>query len=132
MKDPVDLRKLYLCGFAALVVGVTVILLLFSGAPQIDAGDTFYNNGVLKTPLIYGNDEPLDVWIQYDVTKSGDMLSYDKYYPVQSYTLTLNKGVTVSEMPVYLSPGKYKIFIYILDRTENHRRITGFIKYVEV
>lgn len=132
MKDPVSMRKLYLGGAALLIVGVIVILLIFSGAPQIEAKDPVYENGVMKTVFTYGGTEPIDVWIQYEIFKEDGLFSSEEATPMQSFIATFSKGDTLSEMPVELDSGKYKIFIYILERNEPNKRITGFIKYLDV
>lgn len=132
MKDPVSMRNLYFGGAAVLIVGIIVILLVFSGAPQIEAKDPVYEKGMLKTVFTYGNEEPLDVWIQYEIFKEDGMFSSAKISPMQSVTATFKKGGTLSELPVKLDAGKYKIFIYILERKDSNKRITGFIKYADV
>lgn len=133
MKDTVSMRKLYLGGFVILIVGIIIILLVFSGAPQIEADDPIYSNGLMTTVFNYNSDEPLTAWIQYEVFKEDGLFSSVPAAPMQSFIADFRKDqITVSNMPVILSPGKYKIFIYILEKDEPHKRITGFIKYAEV
>ncbi|MDO5844121.1 MAG: hypothetical protein Q4Q53_03110 [Methanocorpusculum sp.] len=133
MKDPVSMRNLYLGGFLLLIAGIIVILLVFSATPQIEAKEPVYSNGILTTEFTYSGDQPLTAWIQYEVFKEDGLFSSTSAAPMQSFIADFGKGqTTISKMPVILNSGKYKIFIYILEKEEPHKRITGFIKYVDV
>lgn len=45
---------------------------------------------------------------------------------------TLIQGDSVTELQIDLSPGEYKVFIYVLERDEGTKRITGFIQNIQI
>lgn len=132
-RDPVNVRNIFIGGLVILLLGLGVILLIFSGGAPIDIDTPVYDSGVLKTTFSYGGDSPRDVWVQYSIFRQTNLLTSTEIGEPQSFALTFTKGNTLSECPVLLQPGEYKIFIYVLPREEgNHGRIAGFIRNIEV
>lgn len=131
MRDQIDFKHIYAGGILLLAVGIVIILIAYSFAPAIDSQNPVYDNEELITEFTYSG-EPLDVWVQYNILRENNMFSYEKVSePIFSH-ITLSKGAVKSVIPITLEPGKYKIFMYVLENESPNKRISGFIKYLEI
>ncbi|MBR4987441.1 MAG: hypothetical protein IKY81_02105 [Methanocorpusculum sp.] len=131
-RDPVNPRTILIGGLAVLLAGLIIILLLFSGGGGINADTPVYDDGVLKTTISYSDDELQDVWVQYNIFRQDGLFSSTQIGSTFSFAETLTKGNTLSECPVTLEAGEYKIFIYISTYTENPKRLAGYIKTIQI
>lgn len=127
-----DLKKLYIGGAVLLIIGIAVILILFSGSAHTEIKSLTYNDDNLTAVYTYDGDDPHKVWIQYKVLRVNNIFSTTEVIPMTSCIDTLVKGENVSSIPAKLSPGEYKIFIYIVDFEDMTNRLAGFIRYLEV
>ena len=127
-----DLRKLYLGGLILLIIGIAVILIIFSGGAHIDAKSSVYDNGVLTTTFSYDADEPHKVWVQYRILRVNSPFSTTEVLGLTSFVETFTKGDNYSRVEKRLDPGEYKIFIYVVDFEDMNKRLAGFIRYIEV
>lgn len=131
-RDPVNPRTILIGGLAVLLAGLIIILFLFSGGSGIDADTPVYDDGVLKTTISSSGDKPQTVWIQYNIFRQDSMFTSTQIGDTFSFTETLRKGNTLSECPVELERGEYKIFIYISTYEENPKRLAGFIRTIQI
>ncbi len=131
-RDPISPRNLLIGGLIVLLAGLIIILLLFSGGAGINVDTPVYDDGVLKTTITYSGDTPQDVWVQYNIFKQNDILTSTQIGDTFSFVETLKKGNTLSELPLDLEPGEYKIFIYISTRDETPDRLAGFIRTIQI
>lgn len=130
-RDPIPTRKLIIGGLAILLVGLIVILVLFSGSSGIDVDTPIYDDGVLKTTVTYSGEDTRDVWIQYNIFRQDNILSSTKIGDTFTFYETLSKGNTLSSLPIDLTSGEYKIFIYFSTVEDNPKRIAAFIKTIK-
>lgn len=131
-RDPVNPRTILIGGLAVLLAGLIIILFLFSGGSGIDADTPVYDDGVLKTTISSSGDKPQTVWVQYNIFRQDSMFTSTQIGDTFSFTETLRKGNTLSECPVELERGEYKIFIYISTYEENPKRLAGFIRTIQI
>ncbi|HJJ41543.1 MAG TPA: hypothetical protein O0X63_05195 [Methanocorpusculum sp.] len=131
-RDPVNPRSVLIGGLVVLLAGLIIILLLFSGGAGVDADTPVYDDGVLKTTISYSGDEPQKVWVQYNIFRQDNLISSTQIGSTFSFVETLTNGNTLSECPVELDAGEYKIFIYISTYAENPKRLAGFIRTIQI
>lgn len=131
-RDPVNPRSILIGGLIVLLAGLIIILMLFSGGSGIDADTPVYDDGILKTTISYSGDDPLKVWVQYNIFRQNSVFSSTQIGGTFSFVETLEKGNTLSECPVELEPGEYKIFLYISTCAENPKRLAGFIRTIQI
>lgn len=131
-RDPVNPRNILIGGLVVLLAGLIIILLLFSGGSGIDADTPVYDDGVLKTTISYTGDDAKTVWVQYNIFRQDSIVSSTQIGDTFSFTETLRKGNTLSECPVELEKGEYKIFIYLSTYEENPKRLAGFIRTIQI
>lgn len=112
----------------AVVIGLIII---FTGVPSLTAGTSVYEDGVLTTPIHYAG-EAKDVWFLYNIFRQDTLLSSTQVCDSKSVLGTLVQGDSVTELQIDLSPGEYKVFIYVLERDEGTKRITGFIQNIQI
>ncbi|HJJ28248.1 MAG TPA: hypothetical protein O0X70_02525 [Methanocorpusculum sp.] len=130
--DSGDRKKIYIGGLIFLIIGIAVILIVFSGGAHIEVKSLSYENAEITTVFGYDSDEPRDVWIQYRVFKVNGPFSTTEIIENESQAATLVNGDNISRLKVALEPGEYKVFIYIIDYEDMKQRIAGFIRYVNV
>ncbi len=131
-RDPVNPRTLLIGGLTVLLAGLIIILILFSGGGGISADTPVYDDGVLKTTISYDKDTPQKVWVQYNIFRQNGIFSSTQIGKTFSFTETLRKGNILSECPVELEPGEYKIFLYISTYEDNAKRLAGFIHTIQI
>lgn len=125
--------KTIIIGFLILLlIGLVIIMILFAGGTSIDADDTVYIDGSLKTIVNYGDDTPQDYWVQYKIYREDGILSREQVGDLYSYIMTFRKGPNVTEYKIPLKKGDYQIFIYISTVEENPKRVTGFIRSITI
>ncbi|MCQ2376403.1 MAG: hypothetical protein MJ006_00155 [Methanocorpusculum sp.] len=125
--------RVLLIGFLLLMlIGLVIILILFSGGSSMGADDTVYIDGSLKTIVTYGEDTPQDYWVQYKIYREGGFLSREQIGELYSYIMTFKKGPNVTEYKIPLQKGDYQVFIYISTVEEHPKRVTGFIHPVTI
>ncbi|HJJ35928.1 MAG TPA: hypothetical protein O0X27_01990 [Methanocorpusculum sp.] len=119
-------------GFLILMlIGLVILMVLFAGGSSIDADESYYIDGKLKTIINYANDDQQTVWVQHTIYREDDLLTREKIGDTYSTQVKLLKGPNLVEYAVPLEPGVYKVFTYISTTDESPRRITGFISTVE-
>lgn len=121
-------NQLVIAAVICLVIGICLIL-AFVGGPSLTVGTSVYEDGVLKTPVHYDG-EPRDVWFQDNIFMQDSLLSSTQVCESQHVLGTLTKGDFDTELRIDLGPGEYKVFIYVLERDEGTKRITGFIQNI--
>ena len=131
-RDPINPRNVLIGGLVVLLAGLIIILFLFSGGSGVDADTPVYDDGILKTTISYTGDEPEKVWVQYNIFRQDGMFSSTQIGNTFSFVKTLTKGNTLSECPVELESGEYKIFIYISTFEENPKRLAGYIRTIQI
>ena len=131
-RDPINPRNVLIGGLVVLLAGLIIILFLFSGGSGVDADTPVYDDGILKTTISYTGDEPEKVWVQYNIFRQDGMFSSTQIGNTFSFVETLTKGITLSECPVELESGEYKIFIYISTFEENPKRLAGYIRTIQI
>ena len=131
-RDPINPRNVLIGGLVVLLAGLIIILILFSGGSGVDADTKVYYDGILKTTISYTGDEPEKVWVQYNIFHQDGMFSSTQIGNTFSFVETLTKGNTLSECPVELESGEYKIFIYISTFEENPKRLAGYIRTIQI
>ena len=120
-------------GFLILMfVGIIILMVLFAGGSSIDADESYYIDGKLKTIITYANDDHQTVWVQHTIYREYDLFTREKIGDTYSTKIELVKGPNLIEYAVALEPGVYKVFTYISTTDESPRRITGFISTVEI
>jgi hypothetical protein len=122
-------KTLLIIGGFVCIAAVIALILVFTGVNSITAGTSHYEGGVLKTPIHYDG-EQRDVWFQYNIFLQDTLLSSTQVCESESVIGTLTKGNSAAELEIDLPPGEYKVFIYVLERTEGTGRITGFIQNI--
>ncbi|HJJ47426.1 MAG TPA: hypothetical protein O0X39_00330 [Methanocorpusculum sp.] len=132
INDTVDRKKIYIGGAILLIIGIAVILIVFSGGAHIEAKSLTYNNGELAAVFGYDSDEPHKVWIQYRVFKVNGPFSTTEINGIDTQIATLQKGDTVSKFKLDLEPGEYKVFMYVIDFEDMKQRLAAFIRYINV
>lgn len=136
-KFPVSLSnpspRTLLIGFLILLlIGLVVIMILFAGGASMEADDTVYIDGTLKTIINYGEDTPQDYWVQYKIYHEDGILSREQIGDTYSYILTFKKGPNLTGYTVPLRKGNYQIFIYISTVEENPKRVTAFVHPITI
>ena len=131
-RDPINPRNVLIGGLVVLLAGLIIILFLFSGGSGVDADTPVYDDGILKTTISYTGDEPEKVWVQYNIFRQDGMFSSTQIGNTFSFVETLTNGNTLSECPVELESGEYKIFIYISTFEENPKRLAGYIRTIQI
>ncbi|MBE6506333.1 MAG: hypothetical protein E7Z72_00185 [Methanocorpusculum parvum] len=131
-RDPVNPRNILIGGLLVLLAGLIIILFLFSGGAGIDADTPVYDDGVLKTTISYSGDDSPDVWVQYNIFRQDGMFFSTQIGGTHSFKETLTKGNTLSECPVELEAGEYKIFLYISSYEDNPKRLAGYIRTIQI
>ena len=131
-RDPINPRNVLIGGLVVLLAGLIIILFLFSGGSGVDADTRVYDDGILKTTISYTGDEPEKVWVQYNIFRQDGMFSSTQIGNTFSFVETLTNGNTLSECPVELESGEYKIFIYISTFEENPKRLAGYIRTIQI
>lgn len=124
-------KTLLIAGIVVIVAAVICIVLVLAGGSSITADTPVYENGVLKTSIHYDGEQK-DVWFQYNIFRQDTLLSSTQVLDSLAVTGTLTKGDSVSELEINLEPGEYKVFIYVLERDEGTKRITGFIRNIVI
>lgn len=120
-------------GFLVLMfIGLVILMVLFAGGSTIEADESYYIDGKLKTIITYNADEPQKVWVQHTIYREDDLLTREKIGETYSTTVDLVKGPNLVEYAVALDPGVYKVFTYISTTDESPRRLAGFISMVDV
>ena len=127
----VNQKILLIIGIVVIIIIGVCLMLVLTGGASITAGTPVYENGILKTPLSYDG-EPIDVWFQYNIYRQDTLLSSTQVSKPVSVVGTLTKGDNVPELEINLDPGEYKVFIYVLERDEDTKRITGFIRTIVI
>ncbi|HJJ39923.1 MAG TPA: hypothetical protein O0X25_00695 [Methanocorpusculum sp.] len=123
-------RTIIILALLVLLAGLVIILFMFAGGASVDADTPIYVDGKLMTTISNSGDSQ-KTWVQYNIYRQGG-LSSEQVGETYSYITELQKGNTLSTCDVTLSPGTYKVFIYISSCEENPVRIAGFIKDIEV
>ena len=130
-RDPINSRRtIIIIALLVLLAGLIIIFFMFAGGSNIDADTPIYVDGKLMT-TISNSGEDQQAWVQYNIYHQ-DGLSSNQVGGTYSYVTDLKKGNTLSTCDVTLSPGTYKVFIYISTYDANPVRIAGFIKDIEV
>ncbi|HJJ38547.1 MAG TPA: hypothetical protein O0X42_00285 [Methanocorpusculum sp.] len=125
--------RMLLIGFLILLlIGLVIIMVIFSNGVAVDANDTVYSDGKLKTIINYHDENPEEIWVQYVIYREDGILSREKIGKTYSYILPLKKGQNLAEYKIKLDPGTYKVFIYLSTTDPEPKRITGFIHSVDV
>ena len=125
--------RMIVIGFLTLLlIGLIIIMVIFANGVSIDANDTIYTDGKLKTIVNYHDETPQDIWVQYMIYREEGILSREKIGETYSYIMPLKKGQNLAEYKVKLEPGTYKVFIYLSNTDPEPKRITGFIHSVEI
>ena len=122
-------KHLLIIGGVVCVFAAIALILVFTGGTSLTAGTSVYENGVLTTPIHYDG-EPRDVWFQYNIFRQDTLLSSTQVCESESVLGTLTRGDFTTELQIDLPPGEYKVFIYVLERDDGTRRITGFIQNI--
>lgn len=122
-------KHLLIIGGVVCVLAAIALILVFTGGTSLTAGTSVYENGVLTTPIHYEG-EPRDVWFQYNIFRQDTLLSSTQVCESESVLGTLTRGDFITELQIDLPPGEYKVFIYVLERDDGTRRITGFIQNI--
>jgi len=122
-------KHLLIIGGVVCVLAAIALILIFTGGTSLTAGTSVYENGVLTTPIHYDG-EPRDVWFQYNIFRQDTLLSSTQVCESESVLGTLTRGDFTTELQIDLPPGEYKVFIYVLERDDGTRRITGFIQNI--
>ncbi len=122
-------KHLLIIGGVVCVLAAIALILVFTGGTSLTAGTSVYENGVLTTPIHYEG-EPRDVWFQYNIFRQDTLLSSTQVCESESVLGTLTRGDFTTELQIDLPPGEYKVFIYVLERDDGTRRITGFIQNI--
>ncbi len=122
-------KTLLIIGVVVCVAAAIALILAFTGGTSLTAGTSVYEKGVLTTPIHY-NGEQRDVWFQYNIFCQDTLLSSTQVCESESVLGTLTKGDSVTDLQIDLPPGEYRVFIYVLERDEGIRRITGFIQNI--
>jgi len=132
LNDSLDRKKIYIGGLILLIIGIVVILIVFSGGEHIEVKTLTYDNGELTTVFSYDGDEPHKVWIQYRVFKVNGLFSVTEINNIDTQIATLTKGDTELKLKLNLEHGEYKVFMYIIDFEDMNRRLAAFIRYINV
>ena len=72
------------------------------------------------------------MWFQYNIFRQDTLLESTQVCESESVLGTLTKGDFTTELEIDLPPGDYKVFIYVLERTDGTPRITGFIQNIAI
>ncbi len=112
-----------------LLAGLLFALVCIGGCVSVDAEDPVYANGNLTTIIHYDGDVR-DVWVQHTLYRV-DGLSSIKMDTI-TLPYTFSTGRQICEIPVNLSPGSYKVHLYVLGRGNTSDRIGAFIRTFEV
>ncbi|HKM42052.1 MAG TPA: hypothetical protein VJY43_05740 [Methanocorpusculum sp.] len=126
-----DRKILLIAGTIIIVAAVICVVMVFAGGTSITADTPVYENGILKTSVHYDGEQK-DVWFQYNIFRQDSLLSSTQVVNSLAVLGTLTKGDSVSELKINLEPGEYKVFIYVLERDEGTKRITGFIRNIVI
>lgn len=125
--------RMIVIGFLTLLlIGLVIIMVIFANGVSIDANETVYSDGKLKTIVNYHDETPQDIWVQYMIYREDGILSREKIGETYSYIMPLKKGPNLAEYKIKLEPGTYKIFIYLSTTDPEPKRITGFIHSVDI
>ena len=103
-----------------------IIFLLGAGCTSNTVGDVAYRNGTLAVNVT-STGEPGDAFIQVTVYEIRDF--QQKEVTTLVAPVTLQRGENVVRVPGTFSPGKYKLYVYILKPDE---RQTATIRDIEV
>jgi len=110
-----------------LLMGVFLILCLTAaGCTTLPVGDVSYGNGNLMV-VVAGPGTPVDVGVQVTVYTLDQFEQHELLTTGTTATLTGNENTVM--IPVKLSPGSYKIYVYI---TRNGERETAVIRDITV
>ncbi|WP_319378810.1 hypothetical protein [uncultured Methanocorpusculum sp.] len=124
-------KHLLIIGGVVCIVAAIALILILTGGTTLTAGTSVYENGVLTTPIHYDGEEK-NVWFQYNIFRQDTLLGSTQVCESESVLGTLTKGDFTTELQIDLPPGEYKVFIYVLERDEGTRRITGFIQNIVI
>ncbi|ABN06910.1 hypothetical protein Mlab_0738 [Methanocorpusculum labreanum Z] len=124
-------KHLLIIGGVVCIVAAIALILILTGGTTLTAGTSVYENGVLTTPIHYDGEEK-DVWFQYNIFRQDTLLGSTQVCESESVLGTLTKGDFTTDFQIDLPPGEYKVFIYVLERDDGTRRITGFIQNIVI
>ena len=102
-------------GCVSVCCGVLIFVLLGTGCTSTSIGDTEYSNGTFVVP-VSNSGETGDAFIQVTVYEIRNF-SQQKIIVYQE-PVTLRHGQNMVIVPGTLSPGNYKLYIYILKTDE--------------
>jgi len=131
-KSSISPRVIAIGFLALMLIGIIILMVLFAGGSTIEADESYYIDGKLKTIISYSEDDHQKVWVQHTIYREDDLLTREKIGDTYSTTVELLKGPNLVEYAVPLEPGLYKVFTYVSTTDPSPRRITGFISLVEV
>jgi hypothetical protein len=95
--------------------GILVIVLLFSGCMTIDIGDTGYTNESISLTITNAG-EPSEGYVQVTVYEIKNNLQEET--DVFFAPLALPRGENTAFVPGKLKPGRYKLYIYLIQNGE--------------
>ncbi len=127
--SPMVIAIVFVC---LMLIGLVVLMVLYAGGNTMDADDSVYIDGKLKTIINYNADTPQEVWVQYTIYRENGLLIREKVGETYSTRVILSKGLNLVEYATPLSTGTYKVFTYISTTDETPKRMTGFISTVEI
>ena len=127
-------KTIIIAALLALLAGLIIIFFMFAGPSCIEADTPIYGDGKLTTILSNSGDNQ-KTWVQYKIYRR-EGFSCEQIGDIQQFTYPteLRKGNTLSTCDVMLTPGNYKVFIYIYpyEGQDHPNRIAGFIKDIKV
>jgi hypothetical protein len=103
------------CHLILTCCGILVIALLFSGCTTIDIGDTGYTNDSISL-TITNTGEPSEGYVQVTVYEIKN--NQQEETGVFFAPLALPQGETTASVPGKLKPGRYKLYIYLIQNGE--------------
>ena len=115
--------------YLMLLAGLLFVLVCICGCVSVDAEDPVYVNGNLTTIIHYEGDVR-DVWVQHTIYLVDGLSMTELNTSILPYTFST--GRQICEIPVDLSPGSYKVHLYVLGRGNSSDRIGAFIRTFEV
>jgi hypothetical protein len=107
--------------FIALCVAV-----LLAGCISTNIGETLYSDGGVTTHIT-NTGEPAEAYIQVTVYETRDLRQQE--VTVLNTTVMLGNGENTVYVPGPLDPGRYKLYIYLI---QNHDRKNAVIRDIVV
>lgn len=98
-------------GFKVVPVLFLVLLVFLSGCIGCSFGDVTYRDGALHIPVFNTGDQR-DVIVQVTLHSTDNMQQIEINKTAE--WVTLNNGENEYVLPIDLSPGSYKLYLYVL------------------